>query len=117
VVDNRAVAVTETLDFRLKLRLRAVIGDRTVTEATLRKLTEEGTACARILDARLERHERRLAELSADPESSLAEIAGTMRAVNELRPDVEELHDLLVQLGAHARELRASWLAGSTIST
>jgi chromosome segregation ATPase len=103
--------MTQTLDFALKERLRAVIGDHTVTEATLRKLSEQGTACALILDARLERLERRLAELSADPESSLAEIAATMRAVNELRPDLDELHSLLDALGTHARELRASWLA------
>jgi chromosome segregation ATPase len=103
--------MTISLDFALKQRLRAVIGDHSVTEATLRKLTEQGTACALILDARLERLERRLTELSADPESSLAEIAATMREVNELRPDLEELHSLLDALGAHARELRSAWLA------
>jgi chromosome segregation ATPase len=110
VVDNRAV-VTETLDSALKERLRAVIADQTVTEATLRKLTEQGRACALILDARLERLERRFTELSADAESSLADIAATMRAVNELRPDLEELHALLDGLDAHARELRSAWLA------
>jgi chromosome segregation ATPase len=103
--------VTQPLDFALKQRLRAVIADHTVTEATLRKLTEQGRACALILDARLERLERRLTELSGDPESSLADIAATMRAVNELRPDLDELHTLLDELGAHARELRAGWLA------
>jgi pheromone shutdown protein TraB len=104
VVDNRAVAIA--LDLALKERLRAVIGDRTVTEATLRKLTEEGRACALILDARLARYERRLGELSGDPDSSLA----TMRDVNELRPDLEELHALLDELDAHARALRSAWL-------
>jgi pheromone shutdown protein TraB len=108
VVDNRAVAIA--LDLALKERLRAVIGDRTVTEATLRKLTEEGRACALILDARLARYERRLGELSGDPDSSLAEIAATMRDVNELRPDLEELHALLDELDAHARALRSAWL-------
>jgi chromosome segregation ATPase len=103
--------VTQPLDFALKQRLRAVIADHTATEATLRKLTEQGRACALILDARLERLERRLTELSGDPESSLADIAATMRAVNELRPDLDELHTLLDELGAHARELRAGWLA------
>jgi chromosome segregation ATPase len=105
------VAATETLDFALKERLRAVIADHTVTEATLRKVTEQGRACALILDARLERLERGLAELSTDAESSLADIAAAMRAVSELRPDLEELHALLDDLDAHARELRASWLA------
>jgi chromosome segregation ATPase len=111
VVDNRVVAATEKLDFALKERLRAVIADQTVTEATLRKLTEQGRACTLILDARLERLERGLAELSTDPEASLADIAATMRAVNELRPDLEELHSLLDDLDAHARELRSAWLA------
>lgn len=103
--------MTDALDFALKERLRAVIADDTVTEATLRKLTEQGRACALILDARLERHERRLTELSADPESLLADIAEAMRAVNELRPDLEELHSLLDHLATHARELRSAWLA------
>lgn len=103
--------MSEALDAALKNRLRAVLGDRAVTEATLRKLTEEGAACASILDARLARLEHRLGELSADPESSLADIATIMRAVNELRPDLDELHSLLDDLDAHARELRSSWLA------
>ena len=102
--------MTETLDAALKVRLRAVLDRRTVTESVLRKLSEEGEACARILDARLDRSERRLAELSSDPESSLAEIADEMRAINELRPDLEELHELLAALATHAHELRASWL-------
>jgi hypothetical protein len=103
--------VTETLDFALKGRLRAVLDRRSVTESVLRKLTEEGAACALILGARLERHERCLSELSSDPESSLAAIAGEVRSINELKPDLEELHQLLDALNAHARELRASWLA------
>ena len=103
--------MTVTLDLALKERLRVVIADHTVTEATLRKLTEQGRACALILDARLERLERRLGELSADPQSLLADIAATMREVNELRPDLEELHGLLDDLEAHARKLRSGWLA------
>jgi hypothetical protein len=103
--------VTDTLDSALKARLRAVLDRTPVTEAELRKLDEEGRACALILTARLERCERRLAELSSDPESSLAEIAAEVRAANELRPDVAELHALLAQLGELAREFRASWVA------
>ena len=97
----------ETLDFALEARLRAVLDDRSVTESVLRKLTEQGAACALILDARLERHERRLTELSSDPASSLAAIAAEVRSINELKPDLEELHGLLDALNAHARELRA----------
>ncbi len=103
--------MTETLDFALKARLRAVLDRRPVTESELRKLAEEGTACALILDARLKRSERRLAELSSDPASSLAEIAAEVRTANELRPDLDELHALLAALAALAREFRASWLA------
>jgi hypothetical protein len=105
--------VTETLDVSLKERLRDVLGRRTVTEATLRKLSEQGAACVLILDARLTRSERRLAELSADPESSFAEIAAEVRAITDLRPDIEELHALLAALDTHARELRAAWLGAS----
>jgi len=51
-----------------------------------------------------------LTELSSDPASSLAAIAAEVRAINELKPDLDELHVLLADLDAHARELRASWL-------
>jgi hypothetical protein len=102
--------VTEPLDAALKERLRDALGRNSVTEPVLRRLSEEGAACALILEARLERSERRLADLSVDPESSLAEIAGELQAINELRPDLEELDLLLVELATHARELRASWL-------
>jgi len=108
---NRGDSVTETLDFALKMRLRSVLDRRSATEATLRKLTEEGEACARILDARLARSERRLGELSSDPTSSLAAIAAEVRTISDLRPDLEELHALLTQLDDFARERRASWLA------
>jgi hypothetical protein len=109
-VRHTSPALTVTLDQTLKERLREVIESRTVTEATLRRIGEEGAACRLILDARLARHERRLAELSADPISAFADIAAEVRSINELKPDVQELHDLLDELAAHARELRASWL-------
>ena len=100
-----------TLDVALKEQLRAVLNGRAVTEAELRKLAEEGRACALILEARLRRSERRLAELAADPESSLAEIAGEVRGANEVRPDLDELRALLADLDARAREFRATWVA------
>jgi hypothetical protein len=105
-----AKPVTETLDFAVKARLRAALDRRSATESELRKLTEEGQACVLILDARLERSERHLAELSSDPASSLAEIAAEVRAADELRPDLDELHALLAELNELARESRASWL-------
>jgi len=102
--------VAESLDSALKARVRAVLDHRPVTESELRRLLEEGEACVRILDARLARIEARLSDLSADPESSLAEIAAEVRAANELRPDVAELHAMLTDLGGLARTSRASWL-------
>jgi hypothetical protein len=103
--------VTAELDAALKARVREVLDSQSVTESVLRKLAEEGSACALILEARLARSERRLAELSSDPASSLSDIAAEARAINEVRPDLEELRTLLAALDAHARELRASWLA------
>jgi hypothetical protein len=113
VGDNRAEVrpVPETLDAALKHRLRSVLDGRPVTEAELRKLSEEGRACALILGGRLERSERRLEERAADPASSLAEIALDLRRVNEVRPDLVELQALLAALSARAREFRASWLS------
>jgi hypothetical protein len=103
--------MAQALDRVLKERLRAVLGGAPVTEAELRKLFEEGNACALILDGQLEHGEQRIAELAADPESSLAEVAATVRLVNELRPDLAELQGLLEDLDARAREFRASWLS------
>jgi hypothetical protein len=105
------MAVGETLDSALKERLRVVLDRRQVTEAELRKLFEEGQACALILGGELEKSEKRLARLSADPAAPLSEIAASLRSVNELRPDLEELHELLGELSVQARRFRASWLA------
>lgn len=105
--------MAESLDAALKERLRAVLDRQPVTEAELRKLAEEGDACARILGAQLARDEQRLGDLAADPASSLSDIASTLRAVNELRPDVEELETLLAGLEGRARELRGSWLSAT----
>ena len=102
--------MTETLNSVLKQRIRAVI-DRGVTEAELRKLAEEGRAYALILRARFERSQQTLAELTADPTSSLAEIAAAFRDSNDVRPDLDELETLLARLHEHAREFRASWLS------
>jgi hypothetical protein len=103
----------ETLDSALKERLRSVLGGRAVTEAELRKLTEEGRACALILSGQLARDERRLDELVGDPASSLAEIAARLSHVNELRPDLDELQSMLAELDRRAREFRVSWLSPS----
>jgi hypothetical protein len=104
---------TLALDSALKERLRAVLDHRPVTEAELRKLFEEGQACALIIAGQLEKGEQRLARLATDPAAPLAELADTLRSVNELRPDLEELRELLAELTVRAREFRASWLSAS----
>ena len=70
------------LDTALKVRLHEVLDDpdRPVTEAELRKLSEEGRACTLILGGELQRLEQRLAELDRDPASSLGAIAGRFAA-------------------------------------
>jgi hypothetical protein len=103
--------LAETIDSALKARVRAVLDGRPVTEAELRKLFEEGRACGLILDGQLEKGERKLGELASDPESSIAELAAAFRRVNELRPDLDELDELLAELDKRAREFRSSWLS------
>jgi hypothetical protein len=103
--------MAEPIDASLKARVRAVIGGRPVTEAELRRLFEEGRACALILDGQLASSERTLAELASDPESSLADFASALRRVNEVSPELDELDDLLVELEEHARKFRTSWVS------
>jgi uncharacterized protein involved in exopolysaccharide biosynthesis len=103
--------VAKTLDSELKERLRFVLADRRVTEADLRKLAEEGRACALILGAQLAKSEQALATLSADPASSLSAMATALREVNTLRPDLEELEALLEELDGRAREFRLAWVS------
>ena len=103
--------MTESLDAALKVRLRTVLENRPVTEAELRNLIEEGASCVLILEGRLRGIEQRLADLSADPSSSLADIANEVRAANEVRPDLDELCALLADLSTLALRSRASWLS------
>jgi hypothetical protein len=110
--DYRTRPLTDALHAALKLRLRAVLDDRPVTETELSNLIEEGSSCDLILAGRLRGIEKRLADLSADPTSSLADIATEIRAANEVRPDLDELRALMAQVSALARTFRASWLSG-----
>jgi hypothetical protein len=103
--------MSQSVDSALTERLRVVLDGGPVTEAELRRLFEEGQACALIMSAQLEHREQRLSELSADPTSPIAELASTVREVNELRPKLGQLQLLLGQLDARAREYRASWVA------
>ena len=99
------------LDAQLMGRLRAVVDREPVTEAELRKLTEEGRACALLTRAQLEKREQRLDELSANPETPLADLAGVLREVHTLRPELDELQTLLAELNGRAREFRQSWVS------
>jgi hypothetical protein len=100
------------LDTVLKERIRTVLENpqRPVTEAELRKLSEEGRACTLILGAELERLQHRLAELDADPASPFGAIAPAFRRVHDFRAHLEELDGLLSALKDRAREVRVSWL-------
>jgi hypothetical protein len=107
------------LDTFLKERLRRLLDDpqRPVTEAELRKLSEEGRACTLILRADLERLERQLAKLDGDPASSLVAIANGFRRVHDFRTHLDELDGLLSALEDRAREARTSWLLGESAPT
>lgn len=100
-----------TLDFALLTRLRDVIGDTPATEADLRGLLEEGDAWVRTLQAQIDAAERRLDELTANEDGRLVEIASELRRVEELRPQLHEMRELLAALDARARQLRTEWLS------
>lgn len=105
--------MAESIDTVIKARLRAVLDGQAVTEMELRRLFEETRACALILDGQLENAERELSELAAEHDSSIAELAAAFRRASELRPDRDELHELLAALDVRAREFRTSWLSRS----
>ena len=103
------------LDTALKERICIVLANpqRPVTEAQLRKLSEEGRAYSLILAAELGRLERRLAELDTDPRSPLGAIAPAYRRVHDFRAHLAELNRLLSALDDRARQVRTSWLLRS----
>ena len=99
-----------TLDQALAVRLRQALDEQPATEADLRLLAEQAEAWTRALEAQVQGSERRLDELSADPEISLAELAVELRRLEELHPELEEMRSLLTALDVRARELRTGWL-------
>jgi hypothetical protein len=105
------------LDVTLKERIRTVLENpgRLVTEAELRKLSDEGRGLSRILRAELRRLEHRLGELDADPVSSLSAIGPTFRRVHDFREHIAELDELLSALDDRAREVRTSRLLSSAL--
>jgi hypothetical protein len=106
----QAQAVAQTPDLVLLERLREVLADQPVTETELRGLIEQADGLVRTLGAHMAGSERRLNELTADPDSSLTEIATELHRVEGLRPRLEEARTLLSDLETRARELRTSWL-------
>jgi hypothetical protein len=101
-------------DLALLERLREVLADQPVTETELRVLIEQADGLVRTLGAHIAGSERRLDELTDDPESSLREIATELSRVDGLRPRLEQARTLLSDLETRARELRTSWLLNQT---
>lgn len=101
----------EPLEFALIRRLREV-RERTTpaTESELRVLTEQAEAWARTVEAQIHSSERRIARLTSNPTSSLAQIAVELRRVETLGPQLREVRSLLDDLENRARELRTQWL-------
>lgn len=95
-------------------RIRAVLAERPATEAELRTLRGEADGWTRVLEARLRAGEVRLSELTDDPASSLAAIAGELREVDPLRRELAETRSLIEQLDTRAREVRSEWLRRSS---
>jgi chromosome segregation ATPase len=104
------------LDFALIKRLREVRDHRPATESELRALTEQADAWARAVAAQIQASERRIRRLTANPASSLAQIAGELRRVDKLRPQLNEVRSLLTDLENRARELRTEWLLSQATS-
>ncbi|HVD26365.1 MAG TPA: hypothetical protein VNB86_10265 [Gaiellaceae bacterium] len=105
------------LDDTLKQRVRVVLDDpeRLVTEAELRKLSEEGRGMSRILGAELQRLEQHLAELDSDPASPFGAIGPAFRRVHDFREHLAELDGLLTELEDRARQVRTSRLMESAL--
>jgi len=99
----------------LMLRLRRIVAGDRVTEAELRTVAEQADGLARSLTAQLDASELRLAELADDPDSSIAEVAGELRRVERLRPDVVQVRNLLRALERRAKEHRTEWLLHQTV--
>ncbi|HEV8180207.1 MAG TPA: hypothetical protein VGP54_07900 [Gaiellaceae bacterium] len=100
----------EHLDLALSTRLRQVVGGQVASESELRALADQAGGWVRATDAQLRAAEGRLAELNADPESPLAEIATEVRRVESLSRELAEARRLIEGLEGRTRELRTAWL-------
>src|SRR3954468_20113382 len=106
----------EPLDFALIKRLREVLDDRPATESELRTLKEQAEAWARTVSGQIESSERRIRRLNQSPASSLAQIASELRRVEQLRPQLNEVPDVLADLDERARQVRTAWLLSQATS-
>ena len=102
--------MAKTIDSALLSRLRENLASGSVTESELRKLSGEAERWLRGLETQLRTRERRLSRLTADPASSVSDIANELRRVEVCRPRLEELRELVTDLESRTRELRAAWL-------
>jgi hypothetical protein len=102
--------LAETLDSTLSARLRAHAGRKHLTESELRGLTDQADGLARSLRAQIRESERRLRGLAADETTGVAELAGELRRVETLRPQLEETEQLIEELQETARAVRTAWL-------
>ena len=105
-----------SLDFALIQRLREVLDDQPATESELRTLKEQAEAWARTISGQLESSERRIRRLNQNPASSLSQIASELRRVEQLRPQLNEVRSLLVDLEQRARQVRTEWLLSQATS-
>jgi hypothetical protein len=105
-----------SLDFALIQRLREVLDDRPATESELRTLKEQAEAWALTVSGQLESSERRIRRLNGNPASSLSQIASELRRVEQLRPQLDEVRNLLVELEQRARQVRTEWLLSQATS-
>jgi hypothetical protein len=101
---------SEQLDVALAERLRRVVAGEEASESEMRTLADHADGWARATDAQLQAAEGRLAQLNADPASSLAEIASELRRVEALSHEREEIRRLSGGLEQRTRELRTAWL-------
>ena len=106
----------QPLDFALIKRLREVLDDRPATETELRLLKEQAEAWARTIGSQLKSSERRIRRLNQTPASSLAQIAGELKRVEKLRPQLHEVRGLIVELEQRSREVRTEWLLSQATS-
>src|SRR3954453_18632947 len=104
------------LDFALIKRLREGLDDRPATESELSLLTEQAEAWARTVGGQIESSERRIRRLEQNPSSSLAQIAAELRRVEQLRPQLHEVRELLADLEERSREVRTAWLLSQATS-